>query len=136
MYILDTNVVSEFRLGKRANPDVMAWSKNISSAQLYLSAITLLEISIGIQRLTRKDAGRAMVLQEWFLKEVVLSFEGRIFPVDTAAALACAALHVPVPRPAHDALIAATALVHNLTLVTRNTKDFEDIGVRLFNPWS
>ncbi len=135
MYLLDTNVISEFRLGPKANFAVMAWGKSIPAAHLALSTITVMEIKIGIGLLARKDASRGTVLHKWFEHDVLQAFDGRIHAVDTAVALCCATLHVPLRRPAHDALIAATALVHGLTLVTRNAKDFEDTGVRLFDPW-
>lgn len=71
----------------------------------------------------------------WFMRDIEQAFADRILPIDTAVAIACAALHVPNRRPDRDALIAATALVHDLTVVTRNTRDFEGTGARTLNPW-
>lgn len=135
MYLLDTNVVSELRRVHRANAGVMAWSKSVSSDDLFISAITILEIDVGILEIERRDARQGEMLRVWLESQVLSAFAERIFPVDTAVALRCARLHVPDPRSELDALIAATALVHGLTLVTRNVADFRTMGVALLNPW-
>lgn len=83
----------------------------------------------------RKDGAQAAVLRRWIDRQVILPFEGKILPIDAEVALRCAPLHVPDPRPKRDAFIAATALVHGLTVVTRNVRDFEPMGVRTLNPW-
>ena len=102
---------------------------------MYLSAITILEIEAGALMLSRRDSPAGAVLRAWIDDQVLPAFEGRILAVDTAVAQRCAQLHVPDPRPERDALIAATALVHRLTVVTRNTADFQPMGVDLLNPW-
>jgi predicted nucleic acid-binding protein len=135
MYLLDTNVVSELRRGERADPRVRAWAAALPEAAAFLSVVTLLEIERGILLVERRDAEQARCLRRWLEKRVLAEFDGRIIPVDTAVARRCAALHVPDPRPASDALIAATAMVHRLTVVTRNVADFSATGVQLLDPW-
>lgn len=137
MFILDTNVVSELRkirLGK-ADPAVAQWADSVDAGSLHLSAITILELEIGVTQLERRDPRQGAVLRTWLDMLVLPEFNGRIFPVDTAVAKRCARLHVPDPRAERDALIAATALVHGMTVVTRNLADFEATGVPLLNPW-
>ena len=137
MWLLDTNVVSELRrvrLGK-SDPHVAAWADSMQAADLYLSVITLQELEIGVQLLERRDPAQGRLLRAWLDRQVLPAFDGRVLPVDSAVALRSAALHVPNPRPVRDGLIAATALVHGLGVVTRNTADFEPTGVRTLNPW-
>jgi len=135
MYLLDTNVVSELRRPERADPHVVAWADEISASQFFLSVITVLEIERGVLLVERRDAAQGKVLRDWIDSQLLVRFEARILPVDTAVALRCARLHIPDPRAERDALIAATALVHGMTVVTRNLKDFEPTGVELLNPW-
>lgn len=135
MFLLDTNVISELRRPERANSNVVAWAGRISAASFFLSAISILEIELGTLQVARKDAAQGAVLRAWIDDQILPRFEGRILAVDTAVAQRCARLHVPDPRAERDALIAATALVHGLTVVTRNVADFEPIGVPLLNPW-
>ncbi|WP_285425929.1 type II toxin-antitoxin system VapC family toxin [Pseudomonas sp. efr-133-TYG-103a] len=135
MYLLDTNVVSELRKNHRAAPSVMRWARPIPASSLYLSSITVLELETGILRLERHDAAQSKLLRTWLEHHVLPAFAGRILPIDTAVASKCARLHVPDPRSEYDALIAATALVHGMTVVTRNTADFAGSGVALINPW-
>lgn len=135
MYLLDTNVVSELRRGRRANARVLAWSKSVSSDDLFISAITILEIEVGILRIERRDARQSEMLRQWLESQILPAFAERILLVDTMVARRGAKLHVPDPRSDLDALIAATALVHGLTLVTRNVADFRAMGVALLNPW-
>jgi toxin FitB len=135
MYLLDTNVVSELRRGRRANAGVATWSKVVSPNELFISAVTILEIEHGILLVERRDPRQGEMLRGWLESKVLLAFSDRILPVDTAVARRCAQLHVPDPRGECDALIAATALVHGLTLVTRNIADFLAMGVPLLNPW-
>lgn len=137
MLILDTNVVSEIRkirLGK-ANAAVAAWTDGIDSAALYLSAITVFELERGVLRVERRDPKQGAALRHWLDSQVLSEFAGRVLPVDVAVARRCAALRVPDARGERDALIAATALVHRLTVVTRNVHDFRSTGVALLNPW-
>ena len=137
MYILDTNVVSEIRkirLGK-ADELVSQWSDSVNTAELYLSVITLQELEIGVLLAEYRDPAKGALLRGWLNKQVIPAFSGRILPVDTAVAIRSAKLHVPNPRPVRDGLIAATALVHGMTVVTRNINDFAPCGVALINPW-
>jgi predicted nucleic acid-binding protein len=134
MYLLDTNVVSELR---KSHPDkqVKRWAASVSTASLYLSVISMMELETGVLRIERRDARQGATLHRWLDKQLVPAFAGRALPIDTAIALRCAVLHVPDQMAHGDALIAATALVHGLTVVTRNTTDFEAAGVALINPW-
>ena len=135
MFLLDTNVLSELRRADRADAHVAAWARSIDHLQFYLSAITILEIEVGTLLLARRDVQQGLVLRTWIDEHVLPAFEGRVLAVDTGVAQRCANLHVPDRRPERDALIAATALVHRLKLVTRNVADFEPMGVDLINPW-
>jgi len=137
MYVLDTNVVSELRKARSGNadPNVTTWAAGVPPASLYVSAITILELEIGVLLVERRDGPQGAVLRKWIDDRVLPAFAGRVLPVDTAVAQQCAKLHVPDPRSDRDALIAATALVHGMTVVTRNTPDFEPIGVPLLDPW-
>jgi predicted nucleic acid-binding protein len=135
MFLLDTNVLSELRRADRADARVAAWARSVNHLQIYLSAITILEIEVGTLLLARRDVQQGLVLRTWIDEHVLPAFEGRILAVDTGVAQRCAKLHVPDRRPERDALIAATALVHRLKLVTRNVADFEPMGVDLINPW-
>lgn len=135
MYLLDTNVVSELRRPERADPNVRAWASNTSSDLYMLSVVTVLELERGTLLMERRDANQGAILRRWLEQDVLRSRHERILDIDTDVARACAKLHVPDPRPERDALIAATALVRGLTVVTRNTADFEPMGVALFNPW-
>lgn len=135
MFVLDTNVVSELRKPARANTRVAQWAGNISLDQLYLSALTVLEIELGVLRMERKDKRQGAELRTWLEGQVLRDFSGRILPLEVTIARCCAGLHVPDPMPERDAMIAATALVHGMTLVTRNVNDFQRAKVKLFNPW-
>ncbi|MBK6975117.1 MAG: type II toxin-antitoxin system VapC family toxin [Sterolibacteriaceae bacterium] len=135
MFLLDTNVVSELRRPDRADPGVLAWASATPLASFFLSSVTVLELELGVLLLERRDATQGAVLRTWIDDQVLPRFEGRILAIDTAVARRCARLHVPDPRAERDALIAATALVHGMTVVTGNALDFEATGVALFNPW-
>jgi hypothetical protein len=137
MYLLDTNVVSELRKAKSGKADrrVIAWAASVPDESLFLSAICILELQLGILLKARHDARQAALLRAWLQDQVLPAFEGRILVVDTLVALKCAALQIPSPRPYLDSLIAATALVHGMSVVTRNVADFETTGVAIFNPW-
>ncbi len=137
MYLLDTNVVSELRKAKtgKLNKNVQAWANTVAAADLFLSAITILELETGILLLERRDTSQGAVLRTWLDKHLLPAFSGRILSVDTVVAQQCAKLHVPDPRSDRDALIAATALVHAMVIVTRNVADFEPTGVKILNPW-
>ena len=137
MYLLDTNVVSELRKAKSGKSDknVKIWAESVPSASLFLSSITVLELETGILQLERRDATQGAMLRAWLDNHVLPAFSGRILAIDVAVAQQCAKLHVPDPRSDRDALIAATALVHRMTVVTRNVADFENTGVEILNPW-
>ncbi len=137
MYILDTNVVSELRkvAHGKANPNVVAWSVSVDASDLFVSAITLMELELGVRSVERKDATQGALLRAWFELRVLPEFSSRTLAVDTAIARRCASLHVPDKRDERDALIAATALVHGMAVVTRNVADFEPTGVNIVNPW-
>lgn len=138
MYLLDTNVISELRKARtgKADTNVVQWASTKPATSLFISAITVLELELGILQIERRDIAQAKILREWLNHQVLKSFEQRILAIDVAVAQQCAALHVPDPRAERDALIAATALMHGMVVVTRNTQDFEGSGVRLLNPWS
>ena len=137
MFLLDTNVVSELRkirLGK-ADANVAKWADSVDAADLYLSAITVQELTIGVLLAERRDLAQGAVFRAWLDGQVLPAFAGRILSVDVAVAERSAQLHVPDPRPIRDGLIAATALVHRMTVVTRNLADFAPTGVPTLNPW-
>ena len=137
MYLLDTNVVAELRKARspKVDKNVLAWANSIPVSSLHLSAITVLELEIGILSVERRDPAQGTILRTWLDSHVLPTFLDRILPVDTTVARRCARLHVPDPRPDRDALIAATALVHRMTMVTRNVRDFTPTGVETVNPW-
>ena len=142
MYLLDTNVLSESRKASRKrtgatklDPNVQKWFASVDASSLYLSAISILELEIGCLLVERRDAAQGSVLRRWLRDRVLPAFADRILPVDVAVAQRCAALHVPNPLEDRDSLIAATALVHGMTVVTRNTAHFQRTGVALLNPW-
>lgn len=137
MYLLDTNVVSELHKAIRGkgDPRVTMWLARIGLSGCFLSTITLMELEIGVLRMERRDAAQGALLRAWLDQRVVPEFAGRVLTVDEAVARRCARLQVPDPRPERDALIAAAALVHGMTVVTRNVPDFAPTGVSLFNPW-
>ncbi|MFT7561948.1 MAG: putative nucleic acid-binding protein [Flavobacteriales bacterium] len=137
MYLLDTNVISELRKAKsgKADKNVLAWADSVSTAGLFLSVITVLELETGILLVERRDPKQGAVLRSWLNVQVLPAFSDRILAVDTAVAQRCAKLHVPDPRSDRDALIAATAIVHGMTVVTRNVEDFPTTDVDIVNPW-
>jgi len=135
MFLIDTNVMSEIRRRNQAHPSVRDWAARQWRGNLHLSVVTILEAQLGGLSLRRRDSAQGDVFLSWVRDDLVTGFAERILPLSTEIALACAALHVPNRRPERDAWIAATALVHGLTVVTRNTRDFEGTGVRLLNPW-
>lgn len=137
MYLLDTNVISELRKAGsgRADEQVVAWISGQDAAYFYVSALTIMELEIGVLRVERRDATQGALLRTWLDSHVLPEFAERTLPVDTSVALSCARLHVPDPRAERDAIIAATAIVHGMTVVTRNIADFEATGVALVNPW-
>ncbi len=137
MYLLDTNVISEFRKIRtgKANQNVATWASGVRASALFLSAITFFELEHGTLLLERRDPKQGSVLRAWLDHQVIATFADRLLPVDAAVAKRAASLHVPDPRPERDALIGATALVHCMTVATRNVADFKSMGVPVINPW-
>ena len=134
-YLLDTNVVSDMRRRERLPKAVADWFHALKMDAMYLSVATLLELETGIRRLERRDPRQGAVLRRWKSQFVTPTFRGRVLPFDESVADCYAAMQVPDPRPLLDAIIAATAIVHNLTLVTRNVADFLGMPVAVVNPW-
>lgn len=137
MYLLDTNVVSELRKAGagRADPNVVRWAAAVPAALLFLSAISILELELGVLEIERRDGRQGAILRRWLDEHVMSAFADRILAIDARIARRCAKLHVPDPRADRDAMIAATALAHGMTMVTRNSADFQPTGVVLLNPW-
>lgn len=138
MYVLDTNVISELRHAgsPRADRNVAAWAARTDAEELFVSVITLMELEMGVLAIERRDVAQGRILRAWFDAHVLPEFSERTLPVDTKVALRCARLHVPDRRSERDALIAASALAHGMTVVTRNVTDFAPTGVKVLNPWS
>ena len=138
MFLLDTNVISELRkVGDgRADARVTAWVSGRDASSFYISALTLMELEIGILRIERRDAVQGERLRTWMDRYVLPEFLERTLPVDAAVALRCARLHVPDPRAERDALIAATAIAHGMAVVTGNVVDFETTGAEVIDPWA
>jgi len=137
MFILDTNVVSELRKARTGKADkrVTEWAETVDPTMLHISVITVFELELGVTQIARKDASQGRALRAWLENQVLPAFAERIFPIDAAIARRCAHLHVPDRRNDRDAYIAATALVHGMTVVTRNVRDFKQTGAPHFNPW-
>ena len=135
MFLLDTNVISDLRRPDKAPASLLAWSRSVSAHTLFISCITLFELELGVRQRERRDPVQGGVLREWLDTRVVTEFEGRVLDIDGPIARRCAAMHVPNPAPERDAWIAATALVHGLTVVSRNVRDFAACGAPVLNPW-
>lgn len=137
-FVLDTDVLSELRKIRsgKADANVAAWAASVDAGELYLSAISVMELELGILSIERKDAPQGAILRAWLEQQVLPEFSDRTLPIDTAVALRCARLHVPDKRGERDALIAATALVHGMTVVTRKVADFRYPGLAVLNPWT
>jgi toxin FitB len=139
MFVLDTNVVSELRKVRagKADTGVSDWASATPPGQMFLSVITIQELEHGVLLAERADRQQGEVLRRWLDESVAAAFDQRVLAVDEAVARRAAGLHVPDPAPFRDALIGATALVHRMTVVTRNVKDFERFdGLDVVNPWS
>jgi hypothetical protein len=135
MFLLDTNAVSGLRRPEKANRKLWEWASSTPTESTFLSAITVLELELGTLLMERKDRAQGEILRGWIDTQILPRFEHRILAIDTAVAQCCARLHAPNPRSERDALIAATALVHGMTIVTRNTADFVHTGVPMICPW-
>lgn len=135
MHLLDTNVVLVFRRIGKAPQQILDWAASVDAEDFYLSVITIMEIEQGILLKERNDKAQADLYRDWLNNDILVRFEDRVLPIDLAVARRCARLHVPDPKSERDALIAATALVHGMTVVTRNEADFKATGVSLINPW-
>jgi predicted nucleic acid-binding protein len=137
MYLLDTNVVSELRepSSRPADRLLLRWARSVPAHGLYLSVVSILELQLGMLQIERRDPIQGEILRVWIERKILPGFAGKILPIDTEIAQRCAALHVPDPRSERNAYIAATALVHSMTVVTRNTADFAPTGVPVLNPW-
>jgi len=133
--LIDTNVLSELRKGAQTNESVRAWDRSIVGRTRFTSIIVIAELRKGALARARNDAAAGAALDRW-VNRVIGHFSDRILPVDQQVAEAWARLMVPRSRPPLDALIAATALAHGLTLVTRNVVDFQTTGVEILDPWS
>ena len=134
-YLLDTNVLSEVRKSPaRRNAGAAAWAGHLDPADALVSAITMSELATWVRRVERKDTAQGALLRQWFTESVLGGFP--VLPVDAEVAVVAGELHVPDPRSYRDAFIAATAIVHGLTVATRNTRDFEPTGVAVINPFS
>ena len=137
MFLLDTNVISELRktTENKINPGVKEWAETKMPSTMFLSVITIFELELGILRLERRDKKQGQILRKWLSQLVLPAFVDRVLPINTAIAVRSASLHVSNPSSDRDAMIAATAIEHRLTLVTRNTVDFDSTKVKLINPW-
>lgn len=135
MYLLDTNVVSELRRGARADAGLRAWNDGVAESACWLSSMTLFELRLGALQKQRRDPAQGEVLLRWIAR-VRDAFAGRIIELDVDGWMRCAELHVPRPRPLRDSVIATCALLHGLTVVTRNERDFVGTGAPVLNPWS
>ena len=132
-WLLDTNIISELRKGERGHPGLRAWFAQVNEDSLWTSVLVVGELRRGIESLRRRDVPSALALEHW-LAGITGGFADRILPVDQAVAEQWGRLNVPDPVPTVDGLLAATAMVHRLTLVTRNTRDVARTGVALLDP--
>ena len=133
-YLIDTNIISEVRKGRRCDPNVASWYEKIADESLYLSVLVIGEIRKGVERVRPRDNAQADALENW-LMAVDKAFGERILPVDRAVANEWGRMGASRPLPVIDGLLAATAKIHRMTLVTRNTTDIADLDVRVFNPF-
>lgn len=136
MWLLDTNVLSELRPGKpHASSAVRQWAANVPFGRQFISAVTLAELETGILRLEHQSPSQGQALRRWY-EGIVTLFRERTLVVDTVVAHHYARLQAHGPRPANDTWIAAIALAHGMTVVTRNTRDFSHGGVQTLDPWA
>jgi toxin FitB len=133
-YLIDTNIIFEIRKGRRCDPNVARWYEKNEDASLYLSVLVIGEIQSGIEKVRTKDTAKANALEQWLIT-VDKAFGERILPVDRAVAHEWGRLKVHRSLPVVDGLLAATAKIHRMTLVTRNTADIADVDVLMLNPF-
>jgi toxin FitB len=133
-YLIDTNIISEVRKGQRCDPKVASWYEKIEDASLYLSVLVIGEIRKGIESVRPRDNAKDNAIENW-LVAVDKAFGERILPIDRAVATEWGRLNANRPLPVIDGLLAATAKIHRMTLVTRNTADIADLGVHILNPF-
>ena len=139
MFVLDTNIVSEPRKAAsgRANSGVTDWANIVPATLMFMSVISLHELEHGVLLAERSDPTKGAILRTWLDTSVNPAFQDRLLPITAETARLAAALHVPDPAPFRDALIAATALHHNMTVITRNTRDFTRFtDLTVTNPWT
>ncbi len=132
-WLIDTNVVSDLRKGDRANDGIRAWFAEAGEDELFTSVLVLGEIRRGIESIRRRDTPSALALEQW-LDRLTADFGERVLPIDARVADRWGRLNVPDPVPTVAGLLAATALVHDLVLVTRNVRDVANTGVRVLDP--
>jgi len=132
-WLVDTNILSELRKGDRANPGIRAWFDSAADGDLYTSVLVLGEVRRGIETIRRRDVPSALALEQW-LARVTAEFSDRTLPIDATITHRWGALDVPDPVPTVDGLVAATALVHDLVVVTRNTRDMARTGAKVLDP--
>ena len=135
-FLLDTNVISCSKRPEKRAPAFQAFMRKFRIDDAFLSVITIMEIRFGVRLEQSRNAVFSTELERWLTEDVLVNFSDRILPFDTAIALRTGALPTPNKRPSPDAMIAATALHHGLTVVTRNISDFEPLGVPCLNPWT
>jgi hypothetical protein len=133
-YLIDTNVISEIRRGTKCDANVAAWWESVDDADIYLSVLVLGEIRKGVERARLNDPAQARALEKW-LTTLVQSYGEQILPIDQAVADEWGRMSAKRPVSTIDALLAATAKVHGMTLVTRNTSDVDDLGAEVVNPF-
>ncbi len=138
MYLFDTNIISETRKVRQNKADkrLSAWLKTVPKESFYTNVVVLMELERGILNIARKDSQQADRLEDWYQTAVNAMFAERVLPIDKITASICAALHIPDRAPENDAWIAASAIQHNLTLVTRNVQDFQHPHLQVFNPFA
>jgi len=134
--LLDSNVLSELRKGRKAHPQVQGWAKEWSQDQLYTSVICMMEVRAGVHAALRSNPDFGILLQDWYETKLKPAFRHRVLPVDLAVAEMTALLETRRTLPFRDGLIAATAKAGGFPVATRNTKDFEGLGIELINPWA
>lgn len=137
MFVLDTCVVSELRKsGSRADQGLTRWAAGVPAMEMYLSTMSLYELELGVLLAERRDRATGSVLRTWLSETVMPTFARRLLPIDGRVAALAASLHVPDPAPLADSLIAATALAHDMAVVTRNVADFDRfVGLLVINPF-